>query len=148
MGVMSDHNARAFGAEAARAFLKSDGTAGSGSSAAGAMSSVTTSPASAPAASLSFPVGHFSKSLGQIQNLDPDHLMSGLKSKTTPVDTLPARPYSYRRLDPKDGCRWCDDHRFAQVLTAQQAISVFRQAKTGGQFGHVTRELSDLDFTC
>jgi hypothetical protein len=40
-----------------------------------------------------------------------------------------------------------DDHRFAQVLTAQQAISVFRQAKTGGQFGHVTRELSDLDFT-
>jgi hypothetical protein len=32
--------------------------------------------------------------------------MSGLKSKTTPGDTLPARPYSYRRLDPKDGCRW------------------------------------------
>jgi aryl-alcohol dehydrogenase-like predicted oxidoreductase len=21
-------------------------------------------------------------------------------------DTLPVRPYSYRRLDPKDGCRW------------------------------------------
>ena len=40
-----------------------------------------------------------------------------------------------------------DDHRFAQVLTDQQAVSVFRQAKTGGQFGHVTRELSDLDFT-
>jgi hypothetical protein len=39
-----------------------------------------------------------------------------------------------------------DDHRFAQVFTAQQAISGFRQAKTGGQFGHVTRELSDLDF--
>jgi hypothetical protein len=40
-----------------------------------------------------------------------------------------------------------DDHRFAQVLTAQQAISVFRQAKTGGQFDHVNRELSDPDFT-
>ena len=35
MGVISDHKARAFGAAAARAFLKSDGTAGSGSSAAG-----------------------------------------------------------------------------------------------------------------
>jgi hypothetical protein len=32
-----------------------------------------------------------SKSLEQIQNLDPDHLMSGLKSKITPGDTLPAR---------------------------------------------------------
>jgi hypothetical protein len=42
------------------------------------------------------PLGHFFKSLGQIQNLDPDHLMSGLQSKTTPGDTLPARPYSYR----------------------------------------------------
>src|ERR1700674_344269 len=152
-----------------------------------------------------------SKTLGQIQNLDPHRLMSRLKSKTTPGDTLRTRPYSYRRLDPKDGCRWSkssfnglegkdssenrnlirsrsdatsacsqsslgrgrrttksvrlqhesvvsalnklrpssnsDDHRFAQVLTAQQAISVFRQAKTGGQFGHVTREVSDLDFT-
>jgi hypothetical protein len=39
-----------------------------------------------------------------------------------------------------------DDNRFAQVLTAQQAISIFRQAKTGGQFGHVTRELSDPSF--
>ena len=48
----------------------------------------------------------FSKSLGQIQNLDPDHLMSALKSRTAPGDTLPARLYSYRRLDPKDGCRW------------------------------------------
>jgi hypothetical protein len=47
-----------------------------------------------------------SKTLGQIQNLDPHRLMSRLKSKTTPGDTLPARPISYRRLDPKDGCRW------------------------------------------
>ena len=46
-----------------------------------------------------------SKMLGQIQNLRP-HRLSRLKSKTTPGDTLPARPYSYRRLDPKDGCRW------------------------------------------
>jgi len=30
MGVMSDHGAGAFGAAAARAFLKSEGTAGSG----------------------------------------------------------------------------------------------------------------------
>ena len=45
----------------------------------------------------------FSKWLGQIQNLDPDHLMSALKSRTA---HFPARPYSYRRLDPKDGCRW------------------------------------------
>jgi hypothetical protein len=53
MGVMSDHNARAFGA-AARAFRKSAGTLGSGSSPTGAISSVTTSPASAPAASRIF----------------------------------------------------------------------------------------------
>ena len=39
----------------------------------------------------------FSKSLGQIQNLDPDHLMSGLKSKTTPGETLPARPQAMLR---------------------------------------------------
>src|SRR5262245_22400048 len=32
----------------------------------------------------------FSKSLGQIQNLDPDHLMSALKSRTAPGDTLPS----------------------------------------------------------
>src|SRR5213080_2825238 len=55
MGVMADHNTRAFGAAAARAFLRSAGTAvGSASSAAGAISSVTMSPASAPAASRSF----------------------------------------------------------------------------------------------
>src|SRR5207253_2413874 len=53
MGVMSDHNARAFGA-AARAFRRSAGTLGSGSSPDGAISSVTTSPASAPAASRIF----------------------------------------------------------------------------------------------
>src|SRR5207249_4493263 len=53
MGVMSDHNARAFGA-AARAFRRSAGTLGSGSSPEGAISSVTTSPASAPAASRTF----------------------------------------------------------------------------------------------
>jgi len=40
MGVMSDHNARAFGA-AARAFRRSAGTLGSGSSPDGAISSVT-----------------------------------------------------------------------------------------------------------
>src|SRR5205814_5777390 len=45
MGVMSDHNARAFGA-AARAFRRSTSTMGSGSSPDGAISSVTTSPAS------------------------------------------------------------------------------------------------------
>jgi hypothetical protein len=39
----------------------------------------------------------FSKSLGQIQNLDPDHLMSGLKSKTTPGETLPAQPKAMLR---------------------------------------------------
>jgi hypothetical protein len=53
MGVMSDHNARAFEA-AARAFRRSAGTLGSGSSPAGAISRVTTSPASAPAASRIF----------------------------------------------------------------------------------------------
>jgi hypothetical protein len=47
-----------------------------------------------------------SKTLGQIQNFDPHRLMSRLKSKTTPGDTLRTRPYSYRRLDPKDGYRW------------------------------------------
>src|SRR5437867_10411970 len=48
MSVMSDHKARAFGA-AARAFRRSAGTLGSTSSLAGAISRVTTSPASAPA---------------------------------------------------------------------------------------------------
>ena len=46
----SDHNARVFGAAAARAFRRSAGTLGSGSSDTGAISSVTTSPASAPSA--------------------------------------------------------------------------------------------------
>src|SRR5438093_4317270 len=53
IGVMSDHNARAFGA-VARAVRRSAGTLGSGSVSAGAISSVTTSPASAPTASRSF----------------------------------------------------------------------------------------------
>ena len=43
------------------------------------------------------------KTLGQIQNLDPHRLMSRLKSKTTPGDTLRTRANSYRRLDPEDG---------------------------------------------
>src|SRR5262249_44191835 len=51
MVVMSDHNARAFGA-AASAFRRSGGTLGS--SASSASSSVTTSPTSAPAASRNF----------------------------------------------------------------------------------------------
>jgi hypothetical protein len=34
-----------------------------------------------------------SKMFGQIQNLAPHRVMSRLKSKTTPGDTLPARPY-------------------------------------------------------
>jgi hypothetical protein len=38
------------------------------------------------------PLGRISKSLGQIQNPDPDYLMSGLKSNTTRDDTLPAQP--------------------------------------------------------
>jgi hypothetical protein len=42
-----------------------------------------------------------SKTLGQIQNLDPHRLSSRLKSKSTPGDTLRIRPYSYRRLDPE-----------------------------------------------
>src|SRR5262245_19681492 len=42
---MSDHNFLAFGAAAARVFLRSAGTVGSGSSAVGAIVSVTTSPA-------------------------------------------------------------------------------------------------------
>ena len=41
------------------------------------------------------PLGRNSKSLGQIQILDPDYLMSGLKSNTNTDDTLPARPYSF-----------------------------------------------------
>src|SRR5260370_33675903 len=53
MGVMSDHKARAFGA-AARVFRRSAGTLGSGCSPDGAISSVMTSPASAPAASRVF----------------------------------------------------------------------------------------------
>src|SRR5213080_3437905 len=54
LGVMSDHNVRAFGAAAARAFFRSGGTSGSVSFPAGAISSVTMSPASAPADLLSF----------------------------------------------------------------------------------------------
>ena len=54
MGVMSDHNARAFGAAVASALRRSAGMVGSGSSAAGAISRVTMSPACAPAASHSF----------------------------------------------------------------------------------------------
>src|SRR5262245_37033033 len=50
--VMSAHNARAFGAAAASAFRRSGGTLGS--SASGASSSVTMSPATAPAASRNF----------------------------------------------------------------------------------------------
>jgi hypothetical protein len=42
-----------------------------------------------------------SKTFGQIQNLDPHRLMSRLKFKSTPGDTLRTRPYSYRLLDPK-----------------------------------------------
>src|SRR5438874_7963894 len=53
LGVMSDHNARAFGAATARAFLTSTGTFGSGSFAAGAISKVTMSSGSASAASRS-----------------------------------------------------------------------------------------------
>ena len=55
IGVMLDHNACAFGA-AASAFRKSAGVLGSGCSWAGAISSVTTSPGSAPAASRIFRV--------------------------------------------------------------------------------------------
>src|SRR5260370_28065421 len=54
MGVMSDHNARAFAA-AARAFRRSAGPLGSGSSPDRAISSVTASPASAPAPPPLFP---------------------------------------------------------------------------------------------
>src|SRR5262245_43408271 len=50
--VMSAHNARAFGADAASAFRRSGGTLGS--SASGASSSVTMSPATAPVASRNF----------------------------------------------------------------------------------------------
>jgi hypothetical protein len=50
---MSDHNARAFGA-AARAFRRSAGALDSSSSPDGEISSVTTSPAFAPAASRIF----------------------------------------------------------------------------------------------
>src|SRR5438477_5784021 len=51
---MSAHTARAFGWAAARALRRSAGTLGSGSSATGAISSETTLPASAPAASRNF----------------------------------------------------------------------------------------------
>src|SRR6478672_10744488 len=54
MGVISAHTARAFRAATARAFRRSEGTSGSGSSAAGDISSVTTSPVFAPALSRSF----------------------------------------------------------------------------------------------
>ena len=54
LGVMSDHTVRVFGAAAARAFRRSVGIVGSVSAAAGAISSVTMSPASAPADLLSF----------------------------------------------------------------------------------------------
>src|SRR5438067_11297933 len=54
LGVMSDHTTRAFGAAAARALRRSVGTSGSVSLPAGAISSVTVSPASAPADLLSF----------------------------------------------------------------------------------------------
>ncbi len=50
---MSDHVSDAFGGAADRACRRSSGTSGSGSTATGAISSVTRSPASAPAASRS-----------------------------------------------------------------------------------------------
>ncbi len=53
-GVMSDHTARTFGWAAASAFRRSAGILGSGSSPTGAISSETSSPASAPAASCNF----------------------------------------------------------------------------------------------
>jgi hypothetical protein len=53
MGVMSDHNARAFGA-VSRAFRRSAGILGSGTFCAGVISSTTTSPTSAPADSRNF----------------------------------------------------------------------------------------------
>ena len=53
LGVISDHNARVFGAAAARAFLSAPGTVGSGSLSEGEISRMTASPASAPAALLS-----------------------------------------------------------------------------------------------
>ena len=50
-----------------------------------------------------FVVKHLrSKMLGQTQNLVPHRMLSRLKSKTTPGDTLRTRLYSSRRLDPKD----------------------------------------------
>src|ERR1044071_5942313 len=54
LGVMSDHNFLAFGSAATKAFRRSPGTSGSGSFVSGAISSVTKSPACAPAASDSF----------------------------------------------------------------------------------------------
>src|SRR5438874_6482029 len=54
LGVMSDHNARAFGSAAARALRRSVGTSGSVSFPAGVISSVTMSPASALADLISF----------------------------------------------------------------------------------------------
>jgi hypothetical protein len=67
-----------------------------------------------------------SKTLGQIQNFDPHRLMSRLKSKTTPGDTLRTRPYSYRRLDPKDGYRWC--WRTTRIRTSWSERFSWREA--------------------
>jgi hypothetical protein len=47
-----------------------------------------------------------SNMFGKIQNLNRHRLISRLKSKSTPGEALRTRPYSYRRLDPNDGCRW------------------------------------------
>src|SRR5438067_12306562 len=71
MDVMSDHNARAFGA-AARAFRRSGGTLGSGSSPDGAFSSVTSSPASGPAASRNL---HVTQSQWMIGSYGPSYTL-------------------------------------------------------------------------
>jgi hypothetical protein len=60
-----------------------------------------------------------SKTLGQIQNLN--RLMSRLKSKSTPGDSLRTRPYSYRRLDAKPS----DEGQAASASTAFDPLVEF-----------------------
>ena len=87
-----------------------------------------------------------SKTLKQIQNLVPHRLMSRLKSKTTPGDTLRTRPYSCRRLDLKDGYRWlrADDENSDFVVNAaeQKVIKGTASNSRPGQVAPTWRNLA------
>ena len=75
-----------------------------------------------------------SKMFGQIQNLAPHRVMSRLKSKTTPGDTLPARPYPIDAWNQKmdvdgDGGRRGSGLRGQPSWNRQASLSSARQIR-------------------